>query len=129
MIAVTLHRNVSCMVIEAKSVYILFPNLSVFYKVVLSWRRPAGVITLDGTGVGDWLGLLPLCWERVVTRHGKKKINFMRSLLNFFSIEADGASLAMYCSKVLRLGYEYKMHKRIVNKRIQTRAVHLALWL
>ena len=59
----------------------------------------------------------------------KKKIIFMRSLLNFFSIEADGASLAMYCSNVLRLGYEYKMHKRIVNKRIQTRAVHLALWL
>ena len=57
MIAVTLHRNVSCMVIVAKTVYILFPNLSVFYKVVLSWRRPAGVITLDGTrvGIGDWV--------------------------------------------------------------------------
>ena len=81
------------MVIEAKTVYILFPNFSVFYKVVLSWRRPAGVITLVGTGVGDWLGLLPLCWEGVVTRHGKKKFIFMRSLLNFFSIEADGASL------------------------------------
>lgn len=58
-----------------------------------------------------------------------EKNYFYAITAEFFSIEADGASLAMYCSNVLRLGYEYKMHKRIVNKRIQTRAVHLALWL
>lgn len=59
----------------------------------------------------------------------EKKNYFYAITAEFFFHRSRWGLSAMYCSNVLRLGYEYKMHKRIVNKRIQTRAVHLALWL